>query len=300
MKNKNVLISGGSGMIGKKLSALLKGEGYEVAILSRSGNNDGNSFRWDIKNNSMDDQALEFADHIIHLAGAGIADKKWSSKRKKEIMDSRVESSKLLFHKLQSHEHRVRTFISASAVGIYGNERKDELLNEESLAGNDFLAQVTKEWESAVIPIADLGIRTTLIRIGVVLSPDGGALSKLVLPIKWGAGAPLGSGQQYMSWVHHADLANIFLFVLKNETLDGIFNAVAPNPVTNREITRAIAKVLNRLLFLPNVPAIVLKLMLGEMATIVLGGNRVSSSKIENVGFSFKYPEISAALDDML
>lgn len=299
---QNILITGGTGLVGQALTQLLLKEGYQVSYLSRSEQNIPNikTYLWDVKKQTIDAQAIQKADAIIHLAGAGVAEERWTNSRKQEILESRTDSTTLLVKALKDTSHAVKTFISASAIGYYGLDTGSTLINEDSQAGNDFLAEVTKSWERSVEDISDLGIRTTKLRIGVVLSEKGGALPKIMQPVKFGAGAALGSGKQYMSWIHIKDLARMFLFVLQQDKMEGIYNAVGPNPLNNAEITQAIAKTLGRPLFLPNVPEFALKLMMGEMAGIVTGGNRVSSQKIEKAGFDFQFAEISPALKDLI
>lgn len=299
---QNILITGGTGLVGQALTQLLLKEGYQVSYLSRSEQNIPNikTYLWDVKKQTIDAQAIQKADAIIHLAGAGVAEERWTNSRKQEILESRTDSTTLLVKALKDTSHAVKTFISASAIGYYGLDTGSALINEDSPAGNDFLAEVTKSWERSVEDISDLGIRTTKLRIGVVLSEKGGALPKIMQPVKFGAGAALGSGKQYMSWIHIKDLARMFLFVLQQDKMEGIYNAVGPNPLNNVEITQAIAKTLGRPLFLPNVPEFALKLMMGEMAGIVIGGNRVSSQKIEKAGFDFQFAEISPALKDLI
>jgi hypothetical protein len=299
---QNILITGGTGLVGQALTQLLLKEGYQVSYLSRSEQNIPNikTYLWDVKKQTIDAQAIQKADAIIHLAGAGVAEERWTNSRKQEILESRTDSTTLLVKALKDTSHAVKTFISASAIGYYGLDTGSTLINEDSQAGNDFLAEVTKSWERSVEDISDLGIRTTKLRIGVVLSEKGGALPKIMQPVKFGAGAALGSGKQYMSWIHIKDLARMFLFVLQQDKMEGIYNAVGPNPLNNVEITQAIAKTLGRPLFLPNVPEFALKLMMGEMAGIVIGGNRVSSQKIEKAGFDFQFAEISPALKDLI
>lgn len=298
---KNILITGGSGLVGTRLTELLISHGYQVAHLSRSSKSSRNqliqTFQWDIENGYIDPLAFEFADAIVHLAGAGVAEKRWTEERKKEILDSRVLSTRLLYDCLKTQNHHVEAFISASAIGIYGSDTGEALMTEESKIGNSFLSNVVAEWESEVQHITTLNIRTCLLRIGIVLSEKGGALVEMAKPIKMYAGSSLGSGKQIVSWIHIDDLCAMFIFALKNTEISGVFNAVAPQPVSNNALTKSIAQKLNKPLFLPNVPAFAMYLILGEMAEVVLGGNKVSSQKIVNEGFEFQYPSLSLALD---
>lgn len=298
---KTILITGGTGLIGSHLTKLLIDKGHKVRYLSRDPDQSGPvpMYEWDVKEQTIDKRAIEGVDTIIHLAGAGIADEKWTKERKKVILKSRTESTKLLNKVLREEKHEVKSFISASAIGYYGYDTGGVEKKEDSRFGDDFLATVTKEWEAAVNELPG-DIRTVKIRIGIVFSAEGGALAEMIKPIKWYVGAPLGSGDQYMSWIHINDLCRIFAYATENDDLSGIYNAVAPNPATNKEVTKRAANKLEKPLFLPNVPGFVLKIMLGEMASMVLGGSRVSSEKIEKAGFEFNFPHLDAALNDLL
>lgn len=301
--SKNVLITGGTGMIGHRLTQMLQAKGYEISHLSRSRKNDQpvKTYTWDIQKKEIEPEALQQADYIIHLAGAGVADKRWTENRKKIILKSRTESTRLLHDTLANlGEHHVKALISASAIGIYGSDTGSAEIYETSPKGNDFLSDVVKRWEAAVDELNKLNIRTVKLRIGVVLSMKGGALPRIVQPIKLWAGAPLGSGQQYTSWIHVEDLCRMFIYALEQQEMQGTYNAVAPRPVTNQQLTRSAAKTLQKPLFLPNVPGFVIRLAFGEMASIVLGGNKVSSQEIERKGFNFQYPNIDSALKDLL
>lgn len=300
--SKTILITGGTGLVGQRLTELLIAKGYQVQYLSRNPDKVSGikSFHWDVKNQEMDKDALKDADVIVHLAGAGVADKKWSKERKKEILDSRTKSSELIAKTLSENTHKVKTVVSASAIGYYGWDTGGVVKKEESRFGDDFLATVTKAWEAEVDKIESSDIRVVKLRIGVVLSEKGGALKEISKPVKMGAGAALGSGDQFMSWIHIDDLCEMFIHAIENENLKGAFNAVAPNPVTNKELTKLTAKALKKPFFLPNVPGFVLKLTLGEMASIVLGGSKISSEKIESAGFNFKFEKADAALADLL
>ncbi len=299
---QKVLITGGTGLIGSRLTELLLEKGYEVAYLSRRKSEETRvkAYRWDLEKGYIAEEAIRGADCIIHLAGAGVADERWTARRKKEILESRIQSSRLLYEGLQRVPNQVKTFLSASAIGIYGADRGEELLTENSSTGNDFLAEVTKAWEGAVQPVAGLGIRTVLLRIGIVLSGKGGALAKMAQPVRLGAGSPLGSGKQWVSWIHVDDLCRLFMYALENLDLRGPYNAVAPEPATNEALTKQIAEVLGKPLFLPNVPAFALKLAVGEMAAAVLGSAKVSSQKVTQAGFTYQFPALTPALQDLL
>lgn len=299
---QTVLITGGTGLVGTRLTQLLQGKGYTVKYLSRSaGTKNGvQAFAWDIEKQSIDEAAFGGTDVVMHLAGAGVADKSWTPERKKEILESRTKSTALLQDTLRTIDHRVNAFVSASAIGYYGWDSGGVWKGEESRFGDDFLATVTKAWEEGADEIAGLGIRTAKLRIGIVFSAKGGALYEIAKPVKWGVGAPLGKGDQYMSWIHIDDLCKMFIYASENDTVSGTYNAVAPTPETNKVITAAVAKVLDKPCFMPNVPAFVLKLMLGKRAAMVLGGSRVSAEKIMAAGFAFDHPDLKGALRDLL
>jgi uncharacterized protein len=292
-----ILISGGSGLIGLRLSEMLIDLGYEVAHLSRKPDKYSHykTFRWDIKESYLDENAITYADYIIHLAGAGLADEKWTSKRKKEIVRSRVDSTQLLLDNLRTSKHHVKGFISASGVGIYG-DAGDQLMSEESSHGEDFLAEVCKAWEASVWQIKDLGIRTVILRTGIALSDQGGALPQIARPIKMMAGAPLGTGRQYMSWIHIDDLCRLYIRAIEDPQFEGVYNAVAPHPVNNKEFTEQLAEAMHRPLVLPKVPSFALNFMLGEMSDVVLTGQRVSANKVLQTGFTFEYNYLDEAL----
>lgn len=296
--SKNVLITGGTGLVGSRLIPMLQEKEYQVSILSRSENNSlgVRSFVWDYKKEYIDPEAFKGIDAIIHLAGAGVADKKWTSERKDEIYNSRTKTSLLLFNELQKRDHQVKTFIAASAIGIYGADTGSAIIREEATKGTDFLAHVTDAWETATNKISSLGIRLAQLRIGVVLSEKGGALKELLKPP---VAAPLGKGNQYMSWIHIDDLCGIMIESLANDSYQGAINAVGPKPKTNKEFTKVAAKAFKKPYLPIPVPSLVLKLMLGEMSSIVLGGSRVSSQKVQSLGYEFKYPKLPAALEDL-
>lgn len=301
MNSKNILITGASGLIGTALSDVLNNQRYHVAHLSRSPRSGkAPTFVWDVDKNFIDPEAFKTTDTIIHLAGAGIADKRWTIARKRELLESRTKSTHLLYQELKKGNHQIKTFIAASAIGYYGFDDPDKTFTEESAAGKDFLATVVRKWEDEVDRIASLNIRVVKIRIGIVLSEKGGALKEIVKPVKYFVGAPLGTGKQYLSWIHLDDLCAVFLKALEDEQMKGAYNATGPYAVTNRELTNTIAKVLKRPLILHAVPAFVLKLALGEMADLVLKGSKVSSKKIQNAGFVFKFPTLEGALKDLL
>lgn len=296
-----ILITGGTGLIGSILAEKLTRKGFEIVFLSRASNEKAahKTYKWDVTNKTLDSEALSGVKHIIHLAGAGIADKPWSEKRKKEIIDSRVESTNLLFDTLSKYPHQIQSIVCASAIGYYGGNTGSTLLNENSEAGNDFLAHVTKLWENASNQFRAINIRTAIIRTGVVLSLKGGALPKIAMPIKFGVGACIGDGLQYISWIHIDDLCEIFVKAVEDVNIYGAYNAVASTPVTNKVLTDTLAIQLKRWVLPINVPSIALKLFLGEMSVVVLGGSNISNAKILKTGFVFKFDSLEVALDNL-
>jgi uncharacterized protein (TIGR01777 family) len=298
--SKHILLTGGTGMLGRKLTEALLNKGYRVNHLSRSaGTHPGvSTFLWDVYKGQIDEKCLDGVDTIVHLAGANVAEGRWTDKRKEEIIKSRTKSIGLIYKVLKKKEHKVKAVISASGTGYYG-DRADQLLTEDSAPGTDFLANVCLQWEHAVDTGESLGLRLVKMRTGAVLDVKGGALVKIAGPIKWGIGAPLGSGKQWMPWIHEQDVIDMYIYAIENETLSGDYNMVAPNPVTNKQLTQAIAKELHRPLLLPKVPAFALELALGEMSTVVLNSTKVSAQKIEAAGFKFSYPTLMWALKDL-
>ncbi|MCS6834257.1 MAG: TIGR01777 family oxidoreductase [Flammeovirgaceae bacterium] len=298
---KKVLITGASGLVGRHLTYFLQQKNYPIAHLGRNRYPLPlvESYTWNITKGEIEKEAFQKANIIVHLAGANVAQQRWTSERKKEILESRTKSTQLLYDVLKEGNHQVDTFISASAIGIYGNTG-DNVATEKSAAANDFLAQVTVAWEKEVDKIATLGIRTLKLRIGVVFAKGDGALHKIAQPIKYFVGAPLGSGNQFISWIHIEDLCRMILFLMENETLSGVFNAVSPHPITNKDLTYTIAKVLHRPILLPNVPDFILKAMLGEMATVVLNSCRASADKILQAGFQFNHVDVVRAVKSLL
>jgi len=298
--SRNILITGASGLIGPRLIKNLLEKGHRVSVLSRQTSNlkGVSTYNWDIDKQLVDLKAFEGIDTIIHLAGAAIADKRWTKQRKQEIIDSRIRSTQLLYHTIEAIKAPVKTFISASAVGYYG-DRNDEILYEESESGTGFLADCCKQWEAAVDEGMKSGMRVVKLRIGIVLSKQGGALSELARPVSFFVGAPLGSGKQWMPWIHLTDLVAIFEKAIENSDYSGTFNACTPYPVTNYEFTKILAKKLFRPVWPINVPEFVLKTMLGEMSTVILNSNRTSPQKLLDMGFRFRYQGLDAALSEI-
>lgn len=297
---KNILITGATGLIGSRIVRNLQQRGHVIKILTRDPARVKNAeaFYWDIETGQIDPKCLEEIDTVIHLAGAGIADKRWTKKRKQEIVDSRVKSSRLLFDTIEKTGAQIETIISASGGGYYGN-RGDEVLTEESSNGTGFLAECCKQWEDAIDEGHKFCKRIIKLRIGIVLTRHGGALVELEKPVNFFAGAALGSGKQWIPWIHLYDMISIFEKVVEDPTYNGVYNTSTPFPVTNSEFTRAMAKKLSRPVWPVNVPEFVLKGLLGEMSEIVLISDRNSAQKLINAGFQFRYPALDDALTEI-
>jgi len=298
-----VLITGATGLIGKEIVKLCHKKNISVNYLTTSkskisNNSNYQGFYWNPKIKEIDLQCFKEVDVIIHLAGATVS-KRWTSDYKKEILSSRLETTQLLVDVLKNHKNQVKQVISASAIGIYPDSLSNYYEETDSEGDATFLSEVVKKWEAAVDAFSALNIRVTKIRIGLVLSNKGGALPVLAKPIKLGFGAAFGSGRSWQSWIHIKDLAGLFLYVMTHN-LEGAFNAVAPNPVTNQDLTKLCAKVLNKPLWLPNIPKFFMKLVLGDMHTLLFLSQRVSSKKIEEAGFNFKFHHLQPALEALL
>lgn len=300
---KNVLISGGSGFIGSQLTDLLIAKGYSVSILSRSEKQNKEDlfyYKWNVANQTIDATAVLNADYIIHLAGENIAEKRWTLKRKTEIIDSREKSTQLLYSVLKKNNKKLEAFISASAVGIYGAVNGEEICSENSPYANDFLGNTCQKWEDSVRFIENLNIRTVKIRTGLVLGKNNGFLKKLIPLFKMRLGSALGSGKQYMPWIHVDDLCNIYFEAIVNSNMEGAYNAAVADNTTNTVFSKTMARIFGYSIWLPNVPAFLLRAVMGEMAVIVLTGRRVSADKIEQTGFQFKFKNLEDALRDCL
>jgi uncharacterized protein (TIGR01777 family) len=297
---ETILITGGTGLIGKHLANLLNKKGYKVLVLSRTKKEEPTSFYWDINNNYIDEQVIIEADYIIHLAGAGIADKKWTNARKKVLINSRVDSTNLLFKKAKEINPNLKGFIAASGIGYYGATTTKKIYEEDDISGDDFVSEICKLWEKASLQFNSLNIRTVIFRTGVVFSNEGGAFPKIFKPIKFGFGTVLGSGNQYIPWIHIDDLCNIYLEAIENKELKGVYNAVTSDYCNNKQLTKKIANTLGKKIWLPNIPSFIFKLVFGEMSVILLKGSRVSSKKIMNIGFKFKFQNLEAAFKNLI
>lgn len=316
---QTVLVTGGTGLIGTALTKMLVRQGYEVIILTRQtaiANPESPNIsyaQWNIEQDTIDKAAISKADYIVHLAGANVGEKRWTAKRKKEILESRTKSSGLIVKALREIPNKVTAIVSASAIGWYGEDKdltqtlpknrnkfsKGEGFKEDAPPSRDFLGQTCKQWQEAIQPVQSLGKRLVVFRQGIVLSHDGGAFIEFKKPLKFGIAPILGSGKQIMSWIHIEDLYRMYLYALKNN-IEGVFNAVAPQSVSNKTFTLQLAKKLRGRFFIPvHVPSFTLKIALGEMSIEVLKSATVSSEKIQSAGFQFLYPTVEEALKSL-
>ncbi|MBS1747227.1 MAG: TIGR01777 family oxidoreductase [Bacteroidetes bacterium] len=305
-----ILLTGGTGMIGTYLQQYLTGKGYDVIVLIRDKtrlqqkpiNPKITYAGWNIDDGFIDKNAIAKADYIINLAGAGVADKRWTNKRKKEIVESRTKSCELIAQALKEMTNQVKVVISASAIGWYGNDGDNNKtgFTEDAPAANDFLGVTCNQWENSIKPVEKLYKRLCIFRLGIVFSKSGGALEEFKKPMKRGFAAILGNGKQVISWIHIDDLCRMFLFALEHENMKGVYNAVSPKPVTNKSLTIQLAKQLRNKFFIPvHVPSFILKIMLGEMSIEVLKSATVNCDKIKKAGFTFLYPSVEAALENL-
>ncbi len=310
----SVLITGGTGVIGKRLSSMLVEKGYHVIILTRQQSLINGEIKdkeaglhyayWNVEKSEIDKNAVTNTDYVIHLAGAGVADKRWTEKRKTEIVESRTKSSALLIKALRENDNKVKAVISASAIGWYGPDTTESLkrgFSESEKPTDDFLGNTCLLWEESIEPVMELGKRLVRLRTGIVLSNDGGAFAEFRKPLKAGIAAILGTGRQTISWIHIEDICRIYLYALENEKLEGIYNAAAPKPVNNKTLVLQIAKQLHGNFFVAMpVPAFILKIVLGEMSIEVLKSTTVSSKKIMAAGFKFLHPSIETAVEALI
>lgn len=298
-----ILIGGGTGLVGSRLAEMLTERGDSVRILTRNPAKVSayEAFAWDLRAQTIDAAAFEGTTHVVNLAGAGIADGRWTDKRKKLIIDSRAQSTALLATGIMEHGKKVEAFISASAIGYYGN-RGDAWMKEDAAAGNGFLSESTIAWEQSIEAAAKAtGIRNCYLRTGIALSPDGGALEKMLQPARFGVSGYFGSGEQWYSWVHIDDLARIYMAAIDDDNYVGPVNATAPIPVRNKHLAKVLAKAINNPALALPVPSFGLKLVFGEMSHTILDSCRVSSEKlVDELGFSFEFPDVEGALNDLL
>ena len=299
---ETVLISGGTGLIGRHLCKKLKDRGYSVAFLSRTSHHDADipTYALDIENNVIEKEAIETADYIIHLAGANIGKRRWTNKRKQKIIDSRVKTAQLIFDKIKENRNKLKAFISASGIGYYGTITTDKIFSETDPPSDDFLGETCRLWEQSADNFEKLGIRTVKIRTGLVLTKQGGSLEKMILPVKLGLGFAIGSGKQFFPWIHIDDLCGIYIKAIEDTQMNGAYNAVAPDHKTNKDFTKTLAHILKRPFWFPKIPAFLLKLIFGKMSEIILKGSRVSSEKIIKAGYKFKFTDLESSLEDLL
>ena len=302
---QTILMTGGTGLVGRALSHLLLEKGYKVIILTRNLPGgiipDNISYAlWDINKQQIDVQAVQRADYIVHLAGAGVVAKKWTAAYKKEIVESRTNSSRLIIDTLKAHSNSVKAVISASAIGWYGADTGTEWFTEKDPAEKDFLGDTCRLWEESIEPVTALGKRLVKLRIGIVLSNDGGALVEFKKPLRFGIAAVLGTGKQMISWIHIDDLCRLFIYAVENENINGSYNAVAPAPVDNKELNIKLARAIRGKFYIPmHIPAFILKLLLGKRSVEILKSTTVSCKKIKETGFVFLCPSIEAALHEL-
>ncbi|MCC7401653.1 MAG: TIGR01777 family oxidoreductase [Chitinophagaceae bacterium] len=304
-----VLITGGTGMIGKALVKKLSGRGYRVVVLSRKrmqekikkSNRNIEFAKWEIGKKIIEAPAISGADHVIHLAGAGIAEKRWTRKRMQDIISSRVDSGTLLAESLEKIPNQVKTVIAVSAIGYYGPDRnQSHLFSESDPPFPDFLGSTCRQWEESIEPVTQMGKRLVVLRAGIVLDKEGGALKKFLQPLKVGLAIILGRGDQIISWVHIDDLVNLFIAAIEKEHISGVYDAVAPGTVTNKEFVLTLAKTRNKFFIPVRIPAFILKLFLGKLSGELLKSATVSSGKIQQEGLSFIYPDIQSAIKNLL
>lgn len=296
-----ILITGGSGLVGKAISELLLNKGHEPIWLSRqSGTYNGiKKYKWDISKKYIDENAFDGVESIIHLAGIGIADKRWSNDYKQQIINSRVKSSELLFETISKNKLPIKTLIGGSAIGYYGAMQSEKLFTEKDEPGLDFLAESCVLWEKSYQPFINADIRTAIIRTGVVLSKHGGAYVKMAPAFKYGFGAGLATGKQFFPWIHINDVAGIFVHTLFNVNTNGIYNAVGSELINNNDFSKQLANSFNKPFFLPNVPKWALKLAMGEGAMMVTEGLKISNQKIKESGYNFEFTYVEKALKNL-
>jgi len=297
-----VLIAGGTGLVGLRLSQMLRDKNYEVIHLSRSKKQDASydMYLWDLEKQTIDEEALFAADYIINLAGAGVADKRWSTDRKKMIISSRTKSNLLLKNALLKIGKKPKAYLSASAIGYYGNSN-GKVFTEADPPGEDFLSETCVLWENAIKDFADaVAMRTVIIRVGIVFSTKGGSLEKLLLPFNFGMANYFGDGSDHYSWIHIDDICNQFIFAMENEKMQGVYNGVGPQAATTKTIAKSIKAAKGSAALLLPVPNFALKLALGEMASIVISDMNVSGKKIQAAGYQYLFPDLTEALKDLL
>lgn len=297
---KKILIAGGTGFVGKHLISFLAEKGYSINVLTRKqgSNSSGNIqfFQWDIEKEYIDKKAFENVDTIINLTGANIGEKRWTEKRKSEIINSRIKSIDLLYRYVSEDNFNINTFVSSSAVGFYGAVTTNEIFKETSKSGNDFLASVCQIWENTAMKFNDLGIRTVILRNGVIIGKNGGIYQKLSPSAKLGINVSLGSGKQYLPWIDIRDLVRLYEFILSNSKISGIYNTVSSEQITMSDFSKTLLKSFDKKSIFPNAPAFIIRLLFGKMSAMLLEGSRVSNEKLKGIGFSFEFDTIEKSL----
>ncbi len=301
-KPETILITGGTGLIGSHLCSKLTEKGYHVAVLSRNPVHHAKYpvYYWNVKRNIIEQQALENAVCIIHLAGVNIGGKRWSKKRKEEILNSRVQSAQLIFDHIKKIKNKPRVFISASATGYYGAVTSEEIFHENDPPAGDFLGETCRQWEQAADLFKKAGMRTVKIRTGIVLAKNGGALGKILYPLKIGLSVIPGNGRQLLPWVHINDLCNMYIKAIEDLNMKGVYNAVAPDFKTYNEFMQTATRMHGKKSFSLHIPAIFMKILFGEMACMLLKGSRISSDKIVKAGYHFVFPDLVKAFKNIL
>jgi len=300
--NSTVLITGGNGLVGRYLTSALLSEGFRVSVLSRNAGLRGKVkvFSWNPEKKIIDPGLFKDVDYLIHLAGANIGEKRWTKKRKEEIVNSRSGSARFLYKVVNENKINLKAFITASATGYYGSVTSDKIFTEEDPSSEDFLGTTCRLWEEGADLFAKMGIRTVKIRTAVVLEKSDSALSKLMKPARFGIVLRLGNGKQYFPWIHIKDLCNIYLKAVEDQNMFGAYNAVAPEYINHNDFVRTMAGVMNKQVFLPPFPAWILRRVMGEMSDVVLKGSRISAAKIINSGYSFRFDKLGDALKDVI
>ncbi|MDP4223979.1 MAG: TIGR01777 family oxidoreductase [Bacteroidota bacterium] len=299
---ETVLITGGNGLLGRHLCDKLPENGYRPAILSRKPVRSSGieCYRWDPDKGEIDMEALARTDYVIHLTGVNIGGGRWTRKRKKLIIDSRVKTGKFLFDKMKESGTQLKAFVSISGTGYYGSVTSEKIFAETDEAADDFLGNVCRQWEEMAFKFADKGIRTVIIRSAPVLTRSGGILGSMSVPVRLGIGSPIGTGKQYFPWIHAEDLCSIFIKAVGDVNMSGVFNTASPEHTTNRDFIRILAGVLKKPFWFPPIPVFLMKIIFGEMSEMLLTGSRISSDKIRSSGYVFKFPGLETALKNLL
>ena len=298
-----VLIAGGTGLVGTRLSQLLNEKGYDVVHLSRKKDTNATypTYVWDTAKGSIEEGAFDGVTHIVNIAGAGIADGLWTDSRKKLLIESRTQTTALLAKYISELAQKPKAYVSAAAIGIYGDRGEETLTETSPIGKGGFMVKCCEEWEAAIqAAAAKMEVRTVTLRIGIVLSTKGGALPKMLLPLKFFTTSYFGDGQQWYSWVHIDDVCNMFIKAMETETMEGIYNATTPQPLTNKEFTERMVEALGKRALVLPAPKAALRLGMGEMADVVLNSNKVIPQRLEKLGFSFQFPTFEEAIKDVV